>query len=418
MKLIVIGLNHRSAPIEVREVMAQSVSDVSGVYSQISHMADEAFLLSTCNRVELYAVLSSTEDELIGWMRGHYQTDSKSENDYLYVHHDKDAAKHLFRVISSLDSMIIGEDQIVSQVKSTYRVASEESRIGPILKRLIEKSFSVAKKVRTDTGISREGVSIGRAGVELARHILGTLTGKKALLIGAGQHGKLIARHLSSHNLEGLYISNRDFQRAEKLAKSLSASAIPLRQSLHYLEHVDIVLTSIGGSHPIISRDDLIEVRKKRRYRPLILIDLSIPRAIDPRAADLDDIFCFDVDDLVKVANEGQERRVIEAIKAEEIVTQESENCWRLLNSDELKKHIGQVFQHTLSVQENELHRLFEQNPEMSPELKKSLTIFSNSLVKKILHNPIQTAKKMAAEGENTGFETIIKSLLPDEPIL
>lgn len=244
---------------------------------------------------------------------------------------------------------------------------------------------------------------------------MGQLDGKKALLIGAGKHGKLVARHLAGHQLDALYIANRSYSRAENLAITLGAQAIPLNQILHYLEHVDIVLTSIRSTQPLITASQLNDIHRLRRYKPLICIDLSVPRAIEPSVSDLNDIFCFDIDDLANIASEGQDKRVHEAVKAEEIVNAESDQCWKTLHTDELNQQIGDVFLKAHTLQEDELERLFLLLPDLRPDQKEAISRFSISLVKKILHNPIRKAKSHASSGNISGFHEIISAVSPIE---
>ena len=416
MKLLAVGLNHQTAPIEVRERLASKFTHVEQVYADLKSIASEATILTTCNRVELYAVPSAAPSTIIDWMAQSGMAGFQSIRGHLYVHQEKDALKHIFRVIASLDSMILGEDQIVSQVKSAYREATSSQSTGPVLNRVWEKAFSVAKKVRTETAISQEGVSIGRAGVDLAKHILGSLSGKKVLLIGAGQHGKLVARHLSQHQLGALYIANRNFNRAEKLASELNAAAIPLSQAGHYLEHVDIVLTSVSGKAPLIGYTQMQHVLKKRRYQPLICIDLSVPRAIEPRVSELEEVFCFDIDDLSQVANAGRERRVKEAEKAEAIVEAESDRCWHMLYTDELNTQIGDVFKNAHELQATELRRLYNDLPDLNQVQREAIERYSHALIKKILHNPIQTARQHVEAGNVQQFQNIISALSVPQP--
>ena len=417
MKLLAVGLNHQTAPIEVRERLATKFSHIESVYEDLKRISTEATILSTCNRVELYVVPSVSPNAIVDWMAQSGMAGFQSVRNHLYIHKEKEALKHIFRVISSLDSMILGEDQIVSQVKTAYRTAATSHSTGPVLNRVWEKALSVAKKVRTETAISQEGVSIGRAGVQLASHILGNLIGKKVLLIGAGQHGKLVAKHLSNHKLGALFIANRSFGRAEQLAHDLNAEAIPLSQAAHYLEHVDIVLTSVGGSRPLISFHEMQQILKARRYRPLICIDLSVPRAIDPSVAELPEVFCFDIDDLSQVANEGKEKRLIEAKKAEAIVLEESERCWDVLHADELNERIGNVFKNASNIQTAELERLFSSHTHFDSEQRDAIERYTQALVKKLLHHPIQTARKHAHTGDVAQFEHIINALTAPQKI-
>lgn len=243
MHLVTIGLSHRTAPIELREKLAPHPGQIPDLLHQFRArgLGQEAVLLSTCNRVELYIVPTneSSTDEIARWMLQLGGLSHRTAMQHLYQYQEQDALRHIFRVISSLDSMVVGEPQIVAQVKEAYRIAVEAKTTGPVLHRVMDGALSVAKKIRSETDISRETVSIGRAGVELARQVLGDLSGCSAMLIGAGNHGKLVARNLAGHGLSELVITNRTFEHASQLASLFGAAAVPMSDMTRYLERVD-----------------------------------------------------------------------------------------------------------------------------------------------------------------------------------
>ena len=302
--------------------------------------------------------------------------------------------------------MIIGEPQIVAQIKAAWRLSQQAEVDGPILHRVMDGALSVAKRVRTETGISREAVSIGRAGVELARQVLGDLSTTPALLIGAGTHGTLVARNLIGAGLSELIIANRTFSRASALAEQFGAAAVPLDDIHRYLERVDIVLTSTGAGRQLISRRELAPLMRRRRYRPMVLIDLSVPRVIDPAISSLDSVYRFDVDDLVQVADRGRRKRQDAAVSAEALVTAEVSRCWQSVIGQTYNPLIGQIPRQAEQIRKAELERAARQLSELSAREQAAVDAMTKAIVKKILHRPVSTARQLArtGDGENLAF--------------
>ena len=373
----------------------------------------EAVLLATCNRVELYTVPQPGQDpdSLARWLAASVGVNHRHALPHMYRYREQDALQHIFRVISSLDSMIIGEPQIVAQVKEAYRLAAASDAAGPILHRVMDSALSVAKRVRTETDIAREAVSIGRAGVELARQILGELEGSSALLIGAGAHGKLVAKNLFSHGLRELIIANRTFSRASALAEQFGAAAIPLDDISRYLERVDIVLTSTGAGRTLIRRRDLAGVLRKRRYRPMVLIDLSVPRVIDPDVNALDAVFRFDVDDLSQITDRGRQRRLDAAREAEQIVSGEVERLWKAVIGETYNQAIGQLPRRADAIRRAELERAARVLDKLDPADRKTIDAMTRAIVKKILHQPMMTARRLAREGDGDQLARLLEAL-------
>jgi glutamyl-tRNA reductase len=416
VSLITIGLNHHTAPIELREKVARQFADVGNLAEQLrmSGLSEEAALISTCNRVELYAVTPGQGDAqpIVDWLAKTGDLQIRSAMQHLYVFKGKEALQHLFRVISSLDSMILGESQIVAQVKEAFQTSIDTHASGPVLHRVMEKALRVAKRVRNETNISREAVSIGRAGVELAKQVLGSLEGRSALLIGAGEHGKLVAKNLFSNGLEELVIANRTFSHGAQLAKQFGGSAIHLSEASRYLPRVDIVLTSIGGGEKVITREELIRARRTRRYRTLVLIDLSVPRVIDSNIQDIDDVFLFDIDDLAQLAEQGRSHREDSAQQAELIVQAETENCWKLLRGERFNDDIGSVFRHAEEVRIAELTKTLSGLTHLAESDRSAIETMSKVLVKKLLHNPISHARHFAIQDQETELQSLLQALI------
>ena len=331
---------------------------------------------------------------------------------HFYTYQGKDVLHHLFRVVSSLDSMILGESQIVSQIRTAYRLASQERSIGPVLRRSIDRALVVAKRVRTETDISKEGVSIGRAGVDLAVQVLGNLQGRSALLIGAGEHGKLVAKNLVSRRLKTLAIANRTSERAKDLAFELNATAIDIDEIPKWLAKVDIVITSVGGGDILVSKEMVKQSFKPRGYKPLVAIDLSLPRVIDPKVHALEDAYLFDIDDLAQLARSGAQKRVEEAALAEKIVASETSQCWKMLQDDKYNADIGSVFRQAEIIRTAEVERLFEDVENLSEGEKLLVDKMSKSLIKRLLHNPMQVAHQLAREEDNEQLHFLLASFL------
>lgn len=413
MRLVAVGLSHHSAPVEVRERLALPASSIPRVLDGLRErkLGQEAVLISTCNRVELYAITGAdaSADALASFL-----ADTGGARDvvpHLYTYTERDALRHLFRVASSLDSMIVGEPQILGQVKDAYKLAAGTASAGPMMHKVMDQALHVAKRVRTETGIGREAVSVGRAGVELARQVLGGLTRRSALLVGAGAHGKLVARSMQSYGLTELIVANRTFDRAANLAEQLGATATHLHEMTRYLDRVDVVVTSTGAGRTLIHRRDLQPVMRKRRWRPLVLIDLSVPRNIAPDCSELEGVYCFDVDDLTEVSEQGMERRRHAAVDAETIINEETERVWRLLLGQSVRQEIGGLVQHAESIRRAELARAEKVLTQLDPKQRKAVDAMTKAIVKKLLHRPLSQARGHAESGDIAEVARILNTL-------
>ena len=412
MSIFSLGVNHQTAPLAFREKVASVVQNLMETNRSLTERQalSEIVTISTCNRVEFYCVCSQGTDQevVFNWLNEHgISTDRK----YFYWHTGQAVIRHLFRVVSSLDSMILGENQIVSQVRSAFHCAEESSSVGPILRRIFEKSFVVAKKIRTETKISEGAVSIGRAGVDLSRQVLGDISNKTAMIIGAGEHGQLIAKNLRSKGLSEIYVANRTFERAVTLAQDFAGFPIRLSDIPKYLERCDVIVSSIGGGECVIHRKHVDNALKIRRYKPLVFIDLSVPRVFDVEIHDLNDAYLFDVDDLQSITAQGAKKREQEAQTVENIVQSEVELCWDRLFADQHNQSIGAVFQNASVIVEQECHRLGQQVELTEAEMalvKKSM----NSIVKKILHHPVRHAQNLAKTKQSIELQEYLSTLI------
>ncbi len=415
MRLVAVGLSHHTAPVEIRERFAVPPGGVPELLGRFrdEKLGHEAILLSTCNRVELYAVPGKGHSaaEVAGWLATVSGVRPRSVAPYLFQYDEEEALRHLFRVASSLDSMIVGEPQIMSQLKDAWRLSAEAGGAGPGLRRVVDRAFSVAKRVRTETAIAREAVSMGRAGVELARQVLGSFEGRSALLIGAGAHGKLVARSLLGYGLSELIVANRTFSRAVELADVFGASATHLDEIPNYLPRVDVVIASTGAGRLLVQRRDLQGVMRRRRYRSLVMIDLSVPRNIDPAVNELDGVYRFDVDDLREVADQGRERRLAAAAAAERIIDEETATAWRQIRAEAWHREIGGVVRRAEGIRQAELARAASALQGLDPRQRKAVEAMTRAMVKKILHPGLQTARGLAERGETDELERLLASL-------
>jgi glutamyl-tRNA reductase len=403
--IIIIGLNHRTAPVEIRERLAFPAETIGHALRGLleKESLKEGVILSTCNRVEICALahqnfqgVSETKD----FMAAFHGMPLPELDGYLYHYEGDEAVHHLFRVASSLDSMVLGEPQILGQVKDAYGYAGEFRSIGTILDKFFSKAFSVAKRVRTETKVASSAVSVSYAAVELARKIFGDLKDKTAMIIGAGEMCELAARHLISAGVKGIMVTNRTFERAVKLAEEFRGTPIRFDELPVHLKRADIVLSSTGASHFIIRRQDVEEVIRIRRNRPMFFIDMAVPRDIDPDANQIDNVYVYDIDDLNNVIETNLEEREREALKAEEIVTEEVRSFRRWLDGQQVTPTIITLRRKYEEVKNLEVSKAVSVLGGEDPKTRKVVESLASSLLNKILHAPIAALKK-DADGRN-----------------
>ena len=332
MDLVLVGLSHKTAPIEIRERVAFPEEHLQVALRRLQSEAElsEGMIVSTCNRVEILAhgqnIRSKIVQSIKAFLYSYHALRPPFLENYLYSHLHQDAISHFFRVASSLDSMVIGEPQILSQVKQSYTSACRAGSVGKHLNNLIPRAFFVAKKVRTETRIGQSAVSIGSVSIELARKILGDLKNKSIILIGAGKISSLAAKNLADGGIQEFYVTNRNPERSKKIAVEFSGQAVPFEDLQAHLIHVDIALVSTSSNSFILKKTDIEKIIKKRKYRPLFIIDISVPRNVDPSINELESVFVYDIDDLQSVITANLQQRHQEAKIAEEIVIEEVSN--------------------------------------------------------------------------------------------
>lgn len=328
MSLLAIGLNHHTAPVEIRERVAFAPERLSIDLQQLVKVQDvqEAAIVSTCNRTEIYCNLEGDNfSELLRWLENTHGIERSALEPYLFSHSERDAVKHLLRVCSGLDSLVLGEPQILGQMKSAWQSAENEGTLGRHLNRLFQHAFTVAKKVRSDTAIGSSPVSVAFAAVQLSKQIFGDLSGKTALLLGAGETAELAMRHLHGQGVERLIVVNRTLANAESLAAEFGAQAVPLTE-LHSVMHLaDILIASTGSPLPVFGKGAVESAIKRRRRQPMLMVDIAVPRDIEAEVGELDDVFLYSVDDLEHIVDEGRRSRQEAADEAEEIIEHQTE---------------------------------------------------------------------------------------------
>ncbi len=397
--LAVIGLNHKTAPVEVREkVTFSSNRDGSLTRSILAlHGVREAIILSTCNRSEVIVQCDPVEEivhhilKAVADLNG---VNHQSLVKHSYVKIGSEAVRHVFRVASSLDSMILGEPQILGQVKESFKRDSEADTIGPTLSRLMHRAFFTAKKVRNETGIGLAAVSVAYAAVELAKKILGDLNEKSVLLIGAGEMAELTARHLIGQVMRPICVANRTFENACRLADEFGGEALRVEQLSDALAQADIIISSTGACEPVIKAVDVKNVMKTRKYRPMFLIDIAVPRDIEPSVNELDGVYLYNIDDLQAVVSENLGERMNEALKAEEIVDEEVSKFMDWTKTLDMSPTIVALREKLEGIRSGEIARMNGKLSRLEEGQRELLEIITKSIINKIAHDPISFLKK------------------------
>ena len=412
MQLALVGLSHKTAPVEIRERLAFSNDALrSALASLVDRRAvNEAMILSTCNRVEVVA--ESPDDRLIrDFICEFHQISHDSVSTHLYSYRNVEAIRHVFRVTASLDSMVIGEPQILGQVKEAFRIAMDAGTVGMHLSALMNRAFAVAKKVRSETGISQSAVSVSYAAVELARKIFGDLSGKTVMIIGASKMGELAAKHLRRAGASSVLVTNRTFERAVELAKVFEGAAVPFEHFTDHMTGADIVITSTGAPHFIIGRNLAEQVIHRRKNKPIFFIDIAVPRDIDPAVNQIDNAFLYDIDDLQQVIDANLKERFKEAMRAEQIVDDEVEAFCLKMQTRDVVPTIVQLRESLEKVRRDEIERNRRHLKDLSPEQQAAVDQITKSIVNKILHPPIEQLKQMAHDPQGADLAELIRKI-------
>ncbi len=410
MSLLILGVNHASAPIQIREHLAIADQTLPQALRSLTDLApiSEAAIISTCNRIEIYCSVDSTaqgEHVLTQWLSDFKQLAIEQLQPYLYSYSDEDVAKHLFRVGSGLDSMVLGEPQILGQLKQAYTKAADAETLGKDLNQLFQQCFNVAKKVRTHTAIGANPVSVASTAVSLAKQIFADLGEQRALFIGAGETIELAAQHMHANGTRDITIANRSLQKAQQLSKLYQGQAIELADIHTALPNSDIVITATASQLPILGKGLLEQSLKQRKHKPILVLDLAIPRDVEPEAAQLRDIYLYSVDDLQKVIQQNMQSRTDAAAQAEGIIQVEVDNFFHWLRgqdaSEVIRRYREEANQQRELATEKALRSL-KQGKSAEEALQQLGTLLTN----KLLHKPTEAIKAASAKGQSETIRT------------
>lgn len=399
MALITLGLSHHRAPVEARERLAFTESDLRDALTRLRALpgVDEAAILSTCNRTEIMAVTALEEESrLIEWWRREREAPAGYIEKYLYTHRDLGSVTHSLRVASGLDSLVVGEPQILGQMKQSFGVASEVHSLGPVLGRLFQHAFAVAKLVRSQTEVGAHPVSVAYAALQMARRIFTDLHNQTALLIGAGEMMTLVGRHLQQHGVGRIVIANRSLERAEKLARELHGYAISLNDLPSYLADADLVISSTAARGFVIDRETMQRATQTRRRKPVFMIDLAVPRDIDPKIGEVEDIYLYSIDDLRDVIAQNLKRREDAARQAEVLVSNQAAEFSRWLESRDAAATIHSIRAHARQSRDEVLDKARRRIANGEP-IEDVLSFVADTLSNKILHAPSQALRRADA---------------------
>ncbi|HVJ27411.1 MAG TPA: glutamyl-tRNA reductase [Vicinamibacterales bacterium] len=430
LRLFAIGVNHRTAPIEVRERVDFARNGLEAALAGLAAHTPvrEMAVLSTCNRAEVYAAADSDEAvERVARFFGEYHGVSPDDlNSHLYVHRGAAAARHLFRVAAGLDSLIVGEPQILGQVKAAYTVASEQHYTGTVLNRLFHLAFAAGKRVRSETGLGEGAVSVSYAAISLAKKIFGDLSRLQVLILGSGAMGKLTAVHLRAQGVAGITIASRTRSTADRLAQQIGATACDWSELENALIQADIVVTATGAPTVVLTRADLERAMKNRRERPLFVIDIAVPRDVDPAAGTLDEIFLYNVDDLKGIIESNLEKRTAELARADAIVSSEAGKFATWLQSREIIPTVVALRDRFESIRRAELNRLQSKLTALPPEAQMQIDHITRLIVEKLLLTPTEQLKAISDDSLAATYSDALNRLfslpppadpLADEPV-
>lgn len=419
MNYCLLGVNHRTAPVAVRERLAIPESRLADAMRRLLEMpgVSEAFIVSTCNRVELLVRSPEAAPDLRPFLQAFFGINESSGLDpYIYEHRDADAVRHLFRVASSLDSMVVGEAQILGQVKEAYAVARAIGSIHSHLDLLLTRSFAVAKRVRTETAVGGSAVSVASVAVELAKKIFGSLEGKNVYLVGAGKMSELAARHLTAHGAGSVFVANRTYERAVALAGKFHGKAVLFEQLYETAADADIVITSTGSPLPIFRKEHGELFLQKRKNKPMFFIDIAVPRDVDEAMNKVDGIFVYDIDDLQSVITGHVSERSAEAQRAEKIIEEEVTRFQQRIHTRDVVPMIVSLQDHLENIRQAEIDKVRGRLGPLSPEQELAVEAMTKGIVNKVLHTPITALKSAAREsradkGKASEADTLIELL-------
>lgn len=403
MTILAVGVNHKTAPVDIRERISFGPDILVGALRSLAGHAEvgEGLILSTCNRTEVYCTVASEGSDLVAnWLGRFHGLNPEHITPYLYTRVDRDAVSHLLRVSSGLDSMVLGEPQILGQVKAAFQAASDSGTAGKLLGRMFQHAFAVAKQVRTDTAIGNSPVSVAFAAVSLARQIFSDLSDQTALLVGAGETVELAARHLRQHGVGRIVVANRTVERAHALAVQFDGYAIALTELANHLPEADIVIASTASPLPVLGKGAVERALKKRRRRPIFMVDIAVPRDIEPEVGELGDVYLYTVDDLQSVVDEGMRSRREAAEQAEEIVDFHTEEFLGWLRSLDAVTLI-QDFRDRAEQQRDEVLAKALRQLASGKSAEEVVSFLAHTLTNKLLHGPSARLRQAGRDGQD-----------------
>jgi glutamyl-tRNA reductase len=416
MHLTMVGLSHKTAPIEIREKLTFPAAIQRDALHRLTSADEvaEAVIVSTCNRTEIYAVTATEDggtDAVIEFMCDYHGLDRHELVRYLYMQTGEAVVRHLFRVVASLDSMVIGEAQILGQVKEAYEHGFEHQSTGRVFNKLFRQSFEVGKRVRTETEIGESAVSISYAAIELAKKVFESLTGRTILIVGAGKMSELTAKHLVANGVTDVLVANRTYERAVELAERFEGTAIPYEDLYARMHDADIVISSTAAPGYVIGKQEVAGAMKGRRNRPLFLIDIALPRDIEPSVNDLSDVFLYDIDDLNGVVESNLEERMREARRAEVIIEEELGEFEAWLESMEVVPTVAAMRAKAEQIRQAELERALKRLGGLSEKELKTVEMLTEAIVNKMLHTPTTRLKEIAGERYGVAYVEALRYL-------
>lgn len=415
MRLYAVGLSHRTAPVELRESVDFSRKGLEAALAELASrgIGRELVVLSTCNRAEIYAVAETDEtaDQIGRFFSDYHDLPHSDVHPHLYVYRGPDVARHLFRVAAGLDSLVVGEPQILGQVKTAYAVASDRQFTAALTNRLFHSAFSVGKRVRSETGLGEGAVSVSYAAIALAKKIFGDLKGRSVLILGAGEMAKLTGIHLQSQHVKQITIASRTLQSAQNLASRLDGIAVPWDRVDSALAAADIVVTATGASEPVLTRHRTDEAMRSRRGRPLFIIDIAVPRDVDPAVGSLDQVFLYNIDDLRTIVQENLARRGAELARAEAIVDEEVAKYTAWMQSREIVPTVVALRQRFETIRRAELQRLEPKLSGLPPDARARIDEVTRLIVEKLLLTPTEQLKSVSDQAMIVAYADALNRL-------
>lgn len=403
MNIVVVGLSHKTASVEVREKLSFPEANLPDALCRMGGIdaVNENLILSTCNRVEAYAAVKDVGrgmDNIKGFFLDYHGLNGDEYSNSLYAYHGTEAVRHIFRVAASLDSMVVGEPQILGQLKDAFDHGLKGKTTGVVMNRLMKKAISVAKRIRSETKIAESAVSISFAAVELARKIFGELDGKSVMLAGAGEMAELAARHLVNNGVKNVIVANRTYERAVELAREFDGRPVRYEDLVSEMVNADILIASTGATKYILTQSDMARVIKERKQRPVFLIDIAVPRNLDPGINRIDNVYLYDIDDLESVVESNIKERQKEAELAEEIIDEEIDSFTAWIRSIDVVPTIVALRERAEAIRKGEMDKTLSKMGGLSEKQVRQIEGLTQSIINKLLHTPLVTLKKCASD--------------------